>query len=330
MQTPTLPVAAAYPWAAWPAPCSWRTRMWRIVESISGSYAGRMAPPGMPKMFSVPAASSDLIRLCAPVHLLAHLILSSSFDRQLFVHQQKTPRPPGQRGDDALAGVGCQPARRVHTRMSWRMRTPYRLGSPPVSHSATRPRIRDGGPSIRCSQAPPALPGADARLVALGVGEHPERGACSSLTSVPPAASAAAIRALAPLGRHQMSRWKRWRGSSCGVGLLEPERRGSGRPGRSPRRRRSCVVQPEHGRPERPDRRVSRRVSSASSSTLTASSGRRAHRAAAAISLIRRASRRSRWVTPPTSWLTSRTSSTGSAGRGRDGGSSPRPPRRSR
>ena len=26
-----------------------------------------MAPPGMPKMFSVPAASSDLIRLCAPV-----------------------------------------------------------------------------------------------------------------------------------------------------------------------------------------------------------------------------------------------------------------------
>ena len=33
MHTPTLPVAAAYPWAAWPAPCSWRTRMCRIVES---------------------------------------------------------------------------------------------------------------------------------------------------------------------------------------------------------------------------------------------------------------------------------------------------------
>ena len=30
MQTPTLPVAAAYPWAAWPAPCSWRTRMCRM------------------------------------------------------------------------------------------------------------------------------------------------------------------------------------------------------------------------------------------------------------------------------------------------------------
>ena len=67
MQTPTLPVAAAYPCAAWPAPCSWRTRMCRIVESMRGSYAGRIAPPGMPKMFSAPAASSDLIRLCAPV-----------------------------------------------------------------------------------------------------------------------------------------------------------------------------------------------------------------------------------------------------------------------
>ena len=67
MQTPTLPVAAAYPCAAWPAPCSWRTRMCRIRLSMRGSYAGRMAPPGIPKMSCVPAASSDLIRLCAPV-----------------------------------------------------------------------------------------------------------------------------------------------------------------------------------------------------------------------------------------------------------------------
>ena len=37
MQTPTLPVAWAYPVAAWPAPCSCRTRMCRIDESISGS-----------------------------------------------------------------------------------------------------------------------------------------------------------------------------------------------------------------------------------------------------------------------------------------------------
>ncbi len=38
MHTPTLPVADAYPSAAWPAPCSWRTRMWRtFFESSIGS-----------------------------------------------------------------------------------------------------------------------------------------------------------------------------------------------------------------------------------------------------------------------------------------------------
>ncbi len=67
MQTPVRPVAAAYPWAAWPAPCSCRTRMCRMrCESIKGSYAGRIAPPGMPKMSVTPAASRDVTRLCAP------------------------------------------------------------------------------------------------------------------------------------------------------------------------------------------------------------------------------------------------------------------------
>jgi hypothetical protein len=38
MHTPTLPVAAAYPSAACPAPCSCRTRMClMVVESIRGS-----------------------------------------------------------------------------------------------------------------------------------------------------------------------------------------------------------------------------------------------------------------------------------------------------
>ncbi len=68
MQTPTRPVAAAYPCAAWPAPCSWRTSTCRMrVESISGSYAGRIAPPGMPKMSVTPAASREVMRLCAPL-----------------------------------------------------------------------------------------------------------------------------------------------------------------------------------------------------------------------------------------------------------------------
>src|SRR3954454_17208250 len=66
MQTPTLPVACAYPVAAWPAPCSWRTRMCRTFESYSGSYAGRIAPPGMPNATSTPSASSDRTREPAP------------------------------------------------------------------------------------------------------------------------------------------------------------------------------------------------------------------------------------------------------------------------
>ena len=40
-------------------------RTW--VESISGSYAGRIAPPGMPNTVSTPAASSERTRLLAPL-----------------------------------------------------------------------------------------------------------------------------------------------------------------------------------------------------------------------------------------------------------------------
>src|SRR3954463_11887102 len=46
MQTPTFPVADAYPSAAWPAPCSWRTRMWRTFSEASiGAEARGGAPP---------------------------------------------------------------------------------------------------------------------------------------------------------------------------------------------------------------------------------------------------------------------------------------------
>src|SRR5581483_11909207 len=65
--TPGLPVAWAKPSAMWPAPCSWRTRMWRIGESMIGSYTGRMAPPGSPKMTSTPSISSALMRACPPL-----------------------------------------------------------------------------------------------------------------------------------------------------------------------------------------------------------------------------------------------------------------------
>ncbi|CAM5513436.1 hypothetical protein SANTM175S_00989 [Streptomyces antimycoticus] len=68
MQTPSLPVACAYPVAAWPAPCSCRTRTWRTrVESISGSMAGRIVPPGIPNTVSAPTSSRERMRDCAPV-----------------------------------------------------------------------------------------------------------------------------------------------------------------------------------------------------------------------------------------------------------------------
>src|SRR4051794_5454971 len=64
--TPGRPVAWAKPSAMWPAPCSWRTRMCRIGESMIGSYTGRMAPPGRPKMTSTPSISRALIRAWPP------------------------------------------------------------------------------------------------------------------------------------------------------------------------------------------------------------------------------------------------------------------------
>src|SRR3954451_4981839 len=42
--------------------------MWRSrFESNSGSYAGRIAPPGMPKTTSTPSSSSERTSDCAPV-----------------------------------------------------------------------------------------------------------------------------------------------------------------------------------------------------------------------------------------------------------------------
>src|SRR4051794_26039765 len=68
--TPGRPVACAYPLAMWPAPCSWRTRMCRIELSMSGSYTGRMAPPGRPNMTSVPSISRLLMSAWAPVSFM--------------------------------------------------------------------------------------------------------------------------------------------------------------------------------------------------------------------------------------------------------------------
>src|SRR4051794_5584073 len=60
----------------WPAPCSWRTRMWRIGESMIGSYTGRMAPPGRPKIVSTPSISRLLMRACPPSSFIVGFLAS--------------------------------------------------------------------------------------------------------------------------------------------------------------------------------------------------------------------------------------------------------------
>src|SRR3954454_7169807 len=80
----------------WPAPCSWRTRMWRIVESISGSYAGRMAPPGSPNMTSTPSISRLLMRAWAPVSFIGAPQVGPR--RR---HASGHEKPPAERGAEA-------------------------------------------------------------------------------------------------------------------------------------------------------------------------------------------------------------------------------------
>src|SRR5580704_10245839 len=97
MATPGLPVTMAYPSAMCPAPCSCRTRMWRIEESMIGSYTGRMAPPGRPNMTSTPCISRLLMSACAPVSSIVCFpcfsltMLLLEFDPE----NEKTPRVGG-------------------------------------------------------------------------------------------------------------------------------------------------------------------------------------------------------------------------------------------
>src|SRR5215204_4870078 len=72
-----------------PAPCSWRTRMWRIGLSMIGSYTGRMAPPGRPNITSTPSISRAFIKAwppfifmagCAPVWLRGRNVAENEND----------------------------------------------------------------------------------------------------------------------------------------------------------------------------------------------------------------------------------------------------------
>src|SRR3954454_22865386 len=133
MQTPTRPVACAYPVAACPAPCSWRTRTWRTrVESSSGSYAGRIVPPGMPNTTSQPTSSSDRTSDFAPV-------IGTASKRRAGA-AAGAPAGPGRPGGGAglgPGGPGTGPGRgeavvmgsSAHLRVSEHEKTPDRRGA---------------------------------------------------------------------------------------------------------------------------------------------------------------------------------------------------------
>src|SRR3954451_5469603 len=133
MHTPTRPVACAYPVAACPAPCSWRTRTWRTrVESSSGSYAGRIVPPGMPNTTSQPTSSSDRTSDCAPV-------IGTASKRRTGA-AAGAPAGPGRPGGGAglgPGGPGTGPGRgeavvmgsSAHLRVSEHEKTPDRRGA---------------------------------------------------------------------------------------------------------------------------------------------------------------------------------------------------------
>ena len=66
---------------------------------MRGSYRGRIAPPGIPKMSVTPAASRECTRLCAPV--ICSLI--SSF----FVRAYSMKNPPTRLGNGGRAWGVC-------------------------------------------------------------------------------------------------------------------------------------------------------------------------------------------------------------------------------
>src|SRR5688500_10342411 len=67
--------------------------MWRIGESRMGSYTGRMAPPGSPKMTSTPSSSRALISACPPLSFMFDSL--GWFGLVDARKGQKRERPPG-------------------------------------------------------------------------------------------------------------------------------------------------------------------------------------------------------------------------------------------
>ena len=108
------------PAAAWPAPCSWRTRMCRICGVHQRVVRRQDRAARDAEDVSTPAASSDVIRLCAPV--ICSLMRLSFVIGAAWLGSHSIKKPLGCRATrgDASAGIG-QPARPVRTRRWCRM-----------------------------------------------------------------------------------------------------------------------------------------------------------------------------------------------------------------
>ena len=260
MQTPTRPVAAAYPCAAWPAPCSWRTRMCRIEESISGSYAGRMAPPGMPKMSVDPAASSDVTRLCAPVIcslIVRHPCVLFLDPCQRAPGQQKTPRPGWATRGDALTDGSVDTSHAYKKVLAHAATVAAR---PPARHPVARPshhmgrRLRHRSATGPLGRRLAPVGGADADLVAVRVGEHPERRHLLGADQ----GAAGGDRRLRPAPRRPRAAPRCRGGSAAAPRRSRRAPPGTtacccGRPGPRPRGQLLVLLVAEHGGPERLD-----------------------------------------------------------------------------
>jgi len=134
-------------------------------------------------------------------------------------------------------------------------------------------------------------------------------GASVSSTTVPPAATAAAVRASsASCGTHR-SMWKRCLGGSCGS-VCWNHRRGTRPPGSATSSPSTAVASPVSRAAQNGPMAATSAVSRASSTTAGAAGSAGMPRSLA-IPLIRRARSTSRSVTPETSWLRSVTSTCG-------------------
>src|SRR4029078_13336700 len=102
----------------WTAPCAWRTRGCRIGDSMIGSYTGRMAPPGSPKMTSTPSISRDLISAWPPFSSIDCPSVSLWSGEVVRVGQRAGVRP--ENCDDLPAGRS-----RAHARGGRALRAKY-------------------------------------------------------------------------------------------------------------------------------------------------------------------------------------------------------------